>query len=118
MQPAQAFDIQPTPKTPLKPFQSDASCFSPLADKQGVAPRCAHCDQRAVGGTFLEMDSGYPIGQVTGTVEFDCGCQGTKNYAIRVENIDQWSLFRHITPGVFRVKKKTPSERIKELEPR
>ncbi len=117
MQHTQAFDIQPAIKTPQpKPFQSDASCFSPFADQTVDPPRCSRCGQKAIGGTFLDMDSGYPLGQVTGTVEFDCGCAGAKSYAIRTENIDQWQLFRNIRPGVFRVKKKTQLDRMKDLE--
>lgn len=115
MQHPQAFDIKPTSKqTPLKPFQSDASCFSPLADKKGLPPSCALCGGVAKGGNFTVLDSGYPLGQVTGTVEFVCDDHGQKVFSIHVDNIDQWQLFRQESPGVFRVKKKTQTQRIQE----
>lgn len=116
MQHPQAFDIQPTTKqTPLQPFRSDASCFSPLADKTSVPPNCSRCGGPAIGGVFTELDSGYPIGQVTGTVEFTCACAGKQVYSINTDNIGQWLLFRQLSPGVFRVKKKTADQRIKEI---
>ena len=118
MQPPQAFDIKPANLvTPKKPFQSDASCFSPLADKSSApAPTCARCGQKqSVGGIFEELDSGYPTGQVTGTVEFVCENHGQKVFGISVANLAQWQLFGQVRPGVFRVKKKTEAERIREL---
>jgi hypothetical protein len=60
------------------------------------------------------MDSGYPIGQVTGTVQFSCGCDGKKVFSIAAENIGQWNLFKQLEPGVFRVKKKTQAEQLRE----
>lgn len=112
----QAFDIQPTSKSrPQPPLRSDASCFSPISDRKGVKPQCSKCGSESVGATFTEMDSGYPIGQVTGTAEFSCGCDGKKVFSIMSTNIDQWSLYRQISPGVFRLKKKTPEQRAKQV---
>lgn len=114
---AHIFDLDPSTKqNKVVPFKADASCFSPLADRKAPPPSCANCGADAKGGTFIDMDSGYPIGQVTGTVEFTCGCDGKAVYSIIVENIDQWQLFRQLAPGVFRVKKKTQTERIKEIQ--
>ena len=116
LQNPEAFNVEaPSRKTPKLPFRSDPSCWSPLADKKYPAPNCSFCGLPAQGGNFTDMDSGYPIGQVTGTVEFSCGCDGRKVFSIRVENIGQWQLFREVSPGVFRVRKRTQAERIKEV---
>lgn len=113
----QTFDIQPAPKrSAVTPFRSDESCFSPLADRKAPKPSCAKCGGESLGGTFTEMDSGYPLGQVTGTAEFSCGCDGKTVFSIMSDNIDQWFLFRQLSPGVFRVKKKTEQQRKKALE--
>lgn len=114
MRQPQAFDISPSiPVTPKQPFHSDASCFSPLADKTAPAPTCGRCGLKpAVGGNFTELDSGYPTGQVTGTVEFLCEDHGQKVFSITAPNLAQWALFRQVAPGVYRARKKTEAERL------
>ncbi len=117
MQQPEIFDLPQTSKqAPALPVKSDASFFSPLADRKGLAPRCARCGNEAEGGVFIEMDSGYPIGQVTGTVEFICACAGIRIYSISVDNVEQWQLFRQVQPGVFRVRKRPEAERIAEIK--
>lgn len=117
MQNPETLGIEPTSKrAPHQPFRSDSSCWSPLADKKLPAPQCARCGREALGGTFIDLDSGYPMGQVTGTVEFSCGCDGKTVFSIAGGNIAQWQLFRQISPGVFRVRKLTTAERVKALE--
>lgn len=107
--------LQPNalPRTNAKqPFRSDAACFVAYADKPGMAPIC-ECGKPAVGGVFQEFDSGYPMGQVTGTARFDCGCIGTEIYSI--SQFAGWDLFNKLGPGLYRVRKRTPQERIKEV---
>lgn len=115
MQNSQAYDIKPsTPVTPRTPFHSDSSCFSPIADQTAPPPPiCGRCGQKpSIGGAFQELDSGYPSGQITGTVEFLCEDHGQKIFQITVANLAQWTLFRQVAPGVYRVKKKTQAERV------
>lgn len=100
------------PRTRKQGFSSDAACWVAYADKKEAAPNCA-CGKPAIGAVFTEYDSGYPMGQVTGTAQLDCGCKGPKTYSI--SNFAGWDLFNKIGPGLYRVRKKTPQERIKEV---
>lgn len=105
-----------SPATNAKqPFRSDSSSYVPYADYRDPSPipGCYRCGKESVGANFREMESGYPSGRPTGIVEFSCGCDGRRQYAIRTETRGAtWRTISEIAPGVFRVVKRNERQKL------
>ena len=105
----------PSRPTSRVPFQSDASCWVSHADyrPEGDLPGCYRCGAVSAGANFREFEGRYPAGRVSGIVEFTCGCDGRRQYAIRAETWGAtWRIVSELEPGVVRVVKRNEREKL------
>ncbi len=84
----------------MEPKKSDASCFSPLANKQsdgGFRPECYSCGANAIGGELLKVkDEVY-------TIRFGCGNHG-ETFAITVSRIyPGWLVSAKMGGGIYKL---------------
>jgi hypothetical protein len=87
-------------------FKADSSCFPTYADKANPhpAPACVKCGGPSVGASFISMQDNSVLGKTVGVVEFSCGCDGRKSFALTVANLyPSWRLISEQSPGVWSV---------------
>ena len=94
------------------PFISDETCFVAESDaRDDTTFECHGCGAVAIGANFQEFFA-HPTGQTAGTVQFSCGCDGASSFGISSASIfPQWRIVAEISPGVFKIVKRTKQER-------
>lgn len=96
--------------------RTDASHFSPLADKHSrphEIPPCARCGAPSLGGRVLEAGA---VGTVW-DLEFDCGEHGERIFPVM--SIALWPYYRVVAelgPGRLRVVRLDRDEAIKRVQ--